>query len=117
MAAATEIEMATNKAIITAAQLEAARACNEQVQLFRKLFGDSVNVTVARARKVADQFDWNFAQQFLDEEGQSEYKRVSGPAWSEYKRVSGAAWSEYERVSGAAWASAYIATSKRKSAA
>ena len=86
----------------TIKMLTDARACSKQVKLFRSLFGESVNVTVARARKVADKFDWDFAAQFLDDEGRAEYQRVSGPAWAEFKRVSDAALAEYERVRDAA---------------
>ena len=126
-------------AIFTLKMLTDAQACSEQVNKFRDTFGDSVNVTVARARKVADKFDWDFAVRFLDDEGKAEYERVNGPASAEYQRVRGAALAEYQRVSGAAlaeyqrvngpalaeyqrvsgaaWASAYIATCKRRKAA
>ena len=90
-------------AIFTLKQLTDARACAEQVALFKATFGDSVNVTVAKARKVANKFDWDFAVRFLDNDGNHEYKRVRAPALA-----------EYERVNAAAWASAYIATCKRK---
>ena len=92
------------RAIFTLKQLTDARACSGQVALFKETFGDSVNVTVARARKVADKFDWSFAVQFLDDEGKAEYKRVRGAALAEYKRVCGAALAEYKRVRGAALA-------------
>ena len=103
-------------AIFTLKQLTDARACSGQVALFKETFGDSVNVTVARARKVADKFDWSFAVQFLDDEGKAEYELVCGAAWAEYQRVRDAAWAEYQRVRGAAWASAYIATCARAKA-
>jgi tryptophan-rich sensory protein len=126
------------KPIITAAQLEAVNACAKEVALFRKTFGESTVVTVAKARKVASLFDWGFGTCLLDDEGRAEYervrgpawaeykrvegpawaeyKRVEGPAWAEYKRVRGPAWAEYKRVEGPAWASAYIATCKRRAA-
>lgn len=100
-------------AVLTLKMLTDARACSEQVQLFRSLFGESVNVTVAKARKVAGKFNWSFAMQFLDDEGRAEYQRVRGEAWAECKRVRDDAWAEYQRVSGEAWAAAYIATCKR----
>lgn len=103
-------------AIFTIKMLTDANACTEQVELFRSLFGESVNVTVARARKVAGKFDWEFGLRFLDSEGMAEHKRVRGAARAEYERVRGAAWAEYERVRDAAWASAYIATGKRRKA-
>ena len=126
------------KAIIAAAQLESVNACDDQVELFRKTFGESAVVTVAKARKVAELFDWGFAARLLDSEGAAEYQRVKGPAraeyqrvqgeawaeyqrvigeaWAEYERVELPAWAEYERVEGEAWASAYIATCKRRAA-
>lgn len=104
-------------AIFTLKMLTDARACSAQVDLFRSTFGNRVNVTVARARKVADKFGWNFAVRFLDDEGKAEYERVNGAAWAEYERVCGAALAEYNRVRGPAWAAAYIATCKRRKAA
>ena len=89
-------------AIITLKQLTDARACSEQVKRFEATFGDSVNVTVAKARKVAGKFDWNFAVLFLDDEGSDAYKAARAPADA-----------AYEAAMAAAWASAYIATCKR----
>jgi tryptophan-rich sensory protein len=91
-------------ALFTKQMLIDARACSAQVEAFERLFGDSVNVTVAKARKVADVFDWDFATRFLDAEGLAEYERVRGPAWAEYERVVGPAWTEYKRVEGPALA-------------
>ena len=85
-------------AIFTAAMLEEAKACQPQIDLFRALFGESVVVTVARARKVSGQFDWDYASRFLDAVGQDEYDRVRALAWAEYRRVRDLAWAEYERV-------------------
>ena len=126
-------------AIFTAAMLEEAKACQPQIDLFRAIFGESVVVTVARARKVSDQFDWHYASRFLDAVGRAEYERVRAPAlaeyrrvqapasaeysrvqataWAEYKRVQAPASAEYRRVRAPAWASAYIATHKRAAAA
>ena len=86
--------------------LEEAEACPPQIDLFRALFGESVVVTVARARKVSDQFDWGYATRFLDALARSEYRRALATAWAEYGRVR-----------ASAWASAYIATRKRANAA
>ena len=60
-------------ATFTAAMLEEAKACQPQIDLFRALFGESVVVTMARARKVSDQFDWDYAERFLDALGLAEY--------------------------------------------
>jgi hypothetical protein len=98
------------KAVITLKMLTDAGACSDQVDLFRSMYGDSVNVTVARAKKVAGIFDWNFARRFLDKQGEAEYQRITGPAWAEYERIKGVASAEYERIRGAAWAEYNIIT-------
>lgn len=73
-------------AIFTAQMLRDAKACCDQIDKFVEHFGESVNVTVARARKVAGVFDWDFAVRFLEDEKIAEYQRVQGPAWDEYQR-------------------------------
>ena len=85
-------------ATFTAAMLEEAKACQPQIDLFRALFGESVVVTVARARKVIDQFDWGYAARFLDVLGRAEHDRVRNLARAEYERVQATAWAEYERA-------------------
>jgi len=121
-------------ATFTAAMLEEAKACQPQIDLFRATFGESVAVTVARARKVSGQFDWDYASRFLDAVGLAEYKcvraecdrvlstasaeceRAQAPAWAYYDRALATALAECERVLAPAWASAYIATHKRAAA-
>ena len=115
-------------ALFTKQMLIDANACQEQIAHFERLFGDSVVVTVAKARKVANVFDWDFAERFLDAPASAEYERVKAPASAEYERVEASAlaeyqrveapaWAEYQRVKAAAWATAYIATCKRKQVA
>ena len=89
-------------ATFTAAMLEEAEACQPQIDLFRGTFGESVVVTVARARKVSDQFDWGYAARFLDVLGRAEHDRVRNLARAEYERVQATAWAEYERVQATA---------------
>ena len=111
-------------AIITLKQLTDARACSEQVALFEATFGDSVNVTVAKALKVAGKFDWHFAVLFLDDEGSAAYEAARAPADAAYEAAmapADAAYeaamapaaAAYEAAMAPAWASAYIATCKR----
>ena len=92
------------KPIVTKQMLIDAKARTSQVDLFEKTFGDSVVVTVKRAEKVAQLFQWEWAAQLLDAQGRAEYSRVEAPAWAEYKRVIAPAWAEYERVGAPAWA-------------
>jgi hypothetical protein len=92
------------KAVIPLTMLNDAGACSDQGDLFKSLYGDSVNVTVARAKKVAHKFNWEFAVRFLDEQGRAEYERIKGAAWAEYQRIEGPALAEYKRIKGAALA-------------
>ena len=43
---------------ITLAQLRQARACSKQCDLFKRLFGKQVTVTVELARQHAADFSW-----------------------------------------------------------
>jgi cell division septum initiation protein DivIVA len=92
-----------------------ADACSDQVDLFEKTFGDSVVVTISRAKKVAHLFQWDWATHLLDEQGRGEYyramaaalaklNRATAPALAEYKRVEAAASAELNRADAAAWA-------------
>jgi hypothetical protein len=103
------------KALFTLQMLIDANACVEQTFLFRETFGGSVNVTVARAKKVAGLFDWTFARRFLDERGLDDYDffraaaradcdRACAAAWADYNRACAVAWADYDRISAAAWA-------------
>jgi hypothetical protein len=70
------------KPIMTKQMLIDAGACSDQVDLFEETFGDSVVVTVKRAKKVAHLFDWEWATRLLDRQARAEYKRVKAPAWA-----------------------------------
>ena len=72
-------------------------ACTDQLKLFQKTFGDSVNVTVKRAVAAASLFDWSWARCLLSATARAEYDRVCAPARA-----------EYDRVRATAWATAYI---------
>ena len=88
-----------------ARDLQAAKACPEQVALFRAHFGDGGTVTLAKVRKVAGLFSWDWAARFLlSPASWAEYKRVTVPARAEYERVIASAWAQYERVIVPAWA-------------
>jgi cell division septum initiation protein DivIVA len=89
----------------TIQQLIDASACSGQVARFKVTFpSGTVNVTVAKARKVAALFDWSFGIRFLDAEGRAEYARQNAPIWAEYERQNAAIRAEYERQNAAMWA-------------
>jgi hypothetical protein len=72
-------------------------ACSDQVELFRKTFGESVRVTEKLCLSVSDKFAWTWAASHLLS-ALTEYARVRALAWAEYKRVISLACSEYERA-------------------
>ncbi len=89
-------------------QLTDKGACQEQVDLFHTLFGDSVDVTEELCASVAGKFDLDWAaSNLLTPSAEAEYKRATASAGAEYKRVVASAWVEYERVVAAAFAHAY----------
>ena len=67
--------------ILTLATLKKAGACSDQVALFRKLFGESVEVTDSLCVEHAEEFSWGWAAGNL----------LTAPAWTEYDRATGAA--------------------------
>jgi chromosome segregation protein len=95
-------------ALFTLQMLIDAKACSKQVALFRETFGDSVNVTVAKARKVAGEFDWDFARRFLDAPAQAAYLAATAPAQAAYDAAKAPAQAAYDAAKAEAWA-AYLA--------
>ena len=107
---------------LTLQQLIDAKSCTQQVDLFRSLFGDSVEVTEESCVAVFDKFDWNFAaRNFLTPAALAEYERVRAAAWDECVRVTAPAWAEcvrgtaparaeYDRVAAPAWVEYYRVT-------
>jgi cell division septum initiation protein DivIVA len=116
---------------LTLATLKKKGACKEQVALFRKMFGKSVEITEALCVEHAAVFSWGWAaENLLKAAALAEYERVTAPARAEYERVTAAAraeyervkaaaraeyervkapaWAEYQRVTAATWARAYI---------
>ena len=96
---------------ITYAQLRASGACRDQLALFKRKFGDSVEVTVQLAESVANEFDWDWAaSKLLKAAAWDEYYRVRAAARDEYYHVTAAARAECKRVTAAAWAEYYRVT-------
>jgi hypothetical protein len=84
---------------LTIQQLIDAKACQSQVDLFRDMFGKSVNITQRLCVSVADKFDFGWAaEKLLKPKAWAEYERVFPLAWVEYERVRTSAQAEYERV-------------------
>ena len=80
--------------ILTLQTLRGKGACLGQREKFKRMFGQSANVTVRLCLKVAHDFDFSWAAQHL----------LSPTAWAEYERVKASAWAEYGRVTATALA-------------
>jgi hypothetical protein len=97
------------KAIITKQTLIDADAYSRQVKLFEETFGDSVVVTAAHAKKVAQAFDWPcVAETLLDATGVDEYKRADARINAKYSRDATPAREKYVRASSPAYIGAPI---------
>ena len=94
---------------LTLATLKKKGACKEQVALFRKMFGRSVEITEALCVEHAAVFSWGWAaENLLTAPAWAKHERVTAAALAECHRVTAPAWAEYDRVTAAAWARAYI---------
>jgi len=111
-------------------------ACKNQLDAFRALFGESVDITPELCVTHAFAFDWDWAgDNLLSPTALAEYDRTSASAraehqragasaratalagynraaaaaaWAEYNRARATAWAEYNRARATAWANAYI---------
>ena len=81
-----------DKPIITKQMLINRGACRDDVDLFEQTIGDSVIVTVKRAEKVANLFDWYGARCLLDSTALAKYQRDTAQADDEWLRVISPPW-------------------------
>ncbi len=96
--------MKTKSRILTLQQLCDVHACDGQVELFKQHFGDSVLVTVARAKEFSTVFDFDFAaRHFLSKAARKVYKDAYAPARKVHDDTRAAAWKVYEDAYAAAW--------------
>jgi hypothetical protein len=113
--------------ILTLATLEAKGACADQRDLFRSMFGASVDVTRELCISVASQFSFTWAAQRLlkataradfscaraaalvdfkdaTTAARDDYNRATTAAWDDYDRATAPARDDYDRAVAAAWA-------------
>ena len=84
---------------ITKRMLQAKGACEDQVQLFARLFPQGVEPTVELCAEHVSDFDWGWAAaKMLPPLARAEYERVMATARAEYERVRASARAEYGRV-------------------
>ena len=111
--------------LLTIADLEMVRACEEQVAKFRELFGNEVLVTVELAVQHAADFDWDWAaRKLLSAPARAAYNAAVAPEWDAYEAseaaadaaydaATAAAWAAYEAARAPAWATAFIQDTKK----
>ena len=74
---------AMNSRTLTLTTLKKKGACSEQVALFRKMFGRSVEITEALCVEHASVFSWGWAaRNLLTAPALAEYLRATAPAWA-----------------------------------
>src|SRR3990167_7924408 len=73
---------------ITAKYLEAVDDCKDQVALFRRHFGEEVEVSEKLCLAHAHEFDWNWAARRL----------LDVPTWQAYERATAGGWTAYEEA-------------------
>ena len=96
--------MKTNSRILVLQQLYDVQACGGQVELFKQQFGDSVLVTIQRAKEFSTVFDFDFAaRHFLSKAAWKVYEDACAPAWKVYDDTCAAARKACEDARIAAW--------------
>ncbi len=96
--------MKTKSRILTLQQLRDVRACDAQVELFKQHFGDSVLVTVARAKKFSTVFTFDFAaRHFLSTAARKVYNDSCAREWKVYEDACAPAWKVCDDACAAAW--------------
>ncbi len=91
---------------ITLEWLREQRACDDQVAIFKQVFGNEAALDMPSAVKAIEarlDLDW-LAGHLLGPAAGAEYDRVRAPALAQYDRVTAAAGAEYDRVTAAAGA-------------
>ena len=73
-------------------------ACQPQQDLFRRLFGAEVHLTLDLAKQYAPDFDFNWAAEYL----------LPAPLWAEYERQKAPRWAEYERQKAQIFTTLYL---------
>ena len=85
--------------IITKQTLIEANAPDHHLMKFEENFGDSVAVTVANAKKVAQLYIWScVAETLLDATGLEEFKRANARINAKYSRDAAPALEKYVRA-------------------
>jgi len=90
---------------ISVNNLKAKKACQDQLDLFTRTFGDKpVSVTKANCLKAAAaglDFDWA-ANRLLSPAARTDYNKTVDAAWADYDKAIDAALADYDKACDAA---------------
>lgn len=90
---------------LTLATLLERGACHKGVERFKRLFGDSVEVTEELCRKHAQTVDWDWAAEcFLSSKALAAYQAMMTPALAAHHAAAVRAWAAHQAAGKAALA-------------
>src|SRR5208282_5495044 len=82
---------------LTYRKLKLAGACSQQLERFRELFPDGVDVTAAVCASVAKEFDWDWAaMNLLPLRLRADYEAKLAPLRADYEAKRVLLWDDYE---------------------
>ena len=85
--------------VITLDVLIEKKACQDQVDLFKQHFGESVEITEEICLKYYDKFVIErVVVNMLNEEQREAYMVIQGPAWKDYKVIEEPAYEAYNAI-------------------
>ncbi len=90
---------------ITLEWLAEQYACEDQIEIFKKVFGDSAELNETNAVKALEaelDLDW-LARHILTTTALEEFERIQAIAEDEYERILAIAEDEYERIRATSW--------------
>ena len=89
---------------LTVQTLIEAKACVEQVGLFKKLFPYGAEISEEVAISVAIKFDWEWAaNNLLSESGRVAYREAQAPLWKAYEEAQAPLWKTYSEAQAPLW--------------
>jgi hypothetical protein len=90
--------------IVTVKQLREMGACVPQVKLFKKTFGESVELTRELVLDHASKFDLDwFAYHFLTREKRRAFNKMVNPALGVCLKATASAWKAFEKAINVEW--------------
>src|SRR5208282_4564102 len=81
---------------LTYRKLKLAGACSQQLERFRELFPDGVDVTAAVCASVAKEFDWDWAKNLLPSRLRDDYEAKLDLLWDDYEAKFAPLLDDYE---------------------